>query len=198
MTDPSPPTILQRILEFNRIETDLAEAEIQRIIDEANAEVVRRWGPHANPLLTIPGGSPTFHLARPLDATQTIVIVESWRSSFSGGVTETTLDETDYKVWFGGRIIERLFTGLNPGFRFTHERDLFAWGGPAGWVDITYTPTNDGNQREEVIIKLVKLSIDYESATRIDLGDVRVFEKNYLDEREALLNSLRPPGVLLR
>ena len=40
MTDPSPPTILQRITTYDRIPTDLDESELQRIIDEASAVVV--------------------------------------------------------------------------------------------------------------------------------------------------------------
>lgn len=203
MTDPSPPTILERITTYDRIPTDLDETELQRIIDEASAEVVKRFGPHANPLtpitVTIPGGALMLHPARPVDTDEDIVIVESWRSSFLGNVTTTTLDATDFKVWFDGRTIERLFTGLNPGFRWGNQlRDSFGWGGTTGWADVTYTPQNDGNQREEVIIKLVKLTLDYETASRLQLGDVQVFQRDYLVEREALLDTLRPPGLLLR
>lgn len=197
------PTILQRIKTFSRVETDIPDEEIQRIIDEANAEIVRRYGPHANPLtpitVTVPGGYPTVTLARPIDAMQALTIVDSWRSSFSGTVTATTLTVSDYKVWDDGRTIERLFTGTNPGYRWGNQfRDSFGWGGATGWVDVTYTPVNDGNQREEVIIKLVRLTLDYDPSTRIRMGDVDVFPISYHDERERLLSSLQPRGLLLR
>lgn len=199
MTDPSPPTILERITTYDRIPTDLDGAELQRIIDTWSAEVVKRHGPHANPvtpiIVTMPGGTPTVMLERPIDEDETIVVVEARRGSTVEAVTETTLATDDYRIWYGGRTLERLQGGTHPGSYWGRVRGL---GAPFGYVTITYTPQNDGNQREEVILKLVKLTLDYETASRIGFGDVSLTQVDYHAECEALLESLRSPGALFR
>lgn len=195
-------TMLERVQA--RIETDIDTDELQRMIDEANAEIIQRHGPHSDPsnpiTVTAPGGSQTIYLARPIDTIQDFTITEYWRSSFLGNVTTAVLAADDFKVWFDGRMIERLFTGTNPGWRWGNQQqaDTFGWGGSTGWATIAYTPVNDGNQREEVMIKLVRLSLDYETAVRIRMGDVDLFPLVYQQERERLLDSLAPRGLLLR
>jgi hypothetical protein len=172
-------TLLERVKE--RVETDLSDPELQRMIDEALIEIIQRYGPHADstkPItVLLPGGFPSLFPLRPVDETNTVEIVESI------GTTETTLASNDYRAWHGGRRLERLATGNNPAAR---------WGDS---VRITYTPANDGNQREEVAIKLVDLSLSYRGLIKGDrVGDTTesLTSESFVRERDALLASLSP------
>lgn len=198
------PTLLQRVKTYDRVPTDIADSEVQRVIDEANAEVVARWGPHANtasPItVTVPGGTPTIDLTRPLDETEDFTVTEYWRDSWGGSATPTVLGVNDYRVLFGGRTLERLYTGDNPAYSWVSRSvESYAFGGSTGWVTVEYVPVNDGNQREEVILRLVLLSLEYDGKIRSDIGDTRQFPVDYTTEREKLLKSLSPrKGLLLR
>lgn len=174
-----------------RYETDLDDDEIQLVIDEANQSVIDKFGPHANPLKPITerfrGYSKTIVLSRQIDVNEFVLITE--RNTYEGWGDEIViLDATDYRINPDLYTIERLITGLNARSR---------WGSD---IDVTYTPVNDGNAREEVIIKLTILSLRYEGgfaglgSKRV--GDVSLSEADYRSQREALLNSLMPHGGL--
>lgn len=187
-----------------RIETDIDEAELERIIDEANLEVIQRYGPHAdtgNPItVKLAGGAQTLDLARPLDEAEDFTITEFWRTSWGGSPQSRVLEASDFQVWFGGRTIERLYTGDSPAFRWSGiAPQEMGFGGSAGWVTVEYVPVNDGNQREEVVIKLVLLNIEYNGKIRTDIAGLREFEVVFQEERERLLRSLAPrKGMLIR
>lgn len=173
--------LIDRVKE--RCETNVLDAEIQRVIDEALLEIIRRYGPHADvavPItVTLEGKARSLFPARPIDTAVTVVVKETVAD------VETTLASNDYRIWHGGRRLERLLTGTNP-------RE--SWGHP---VKITYAPTNDGNQREEVVIKLVKLALDYEGVASSRVGDTSTDYHSYTAERERLLASLAPSRVQL-
>lgn len=177
-----------------RVESDLAPAELQRLIDEANQEIIDRYGEHTDPptviTVQIEGCRRKIGLIRPLNVGATPApVVKEYTGSQVGAETETTLAANDYRVWNDGRTLERIQTGTNPGL-----------GNYAGWghrVQVTYMPQNDGNQRQEVIIKLVILSTEYKAVWGRQVGDVDTEYYTYNQERERLLRSLAPRKGLM-
>lgn len=177
--------LLDRVKE--RTKSDLSDEELQRLIDEAEGEITRRFGvlsvtseessPTADPIsVTLRGGSSNLFPSHAVGDELEIVETEA-------GV-ETTLVETDYRVWNGGRRIERLATGTN-------QRS--SW---AELVTVTYFPVDTQKQRDEVTIKLVKLSIDYEGGvSREGIDGYSATFSDYTKERESLLASLAPSAV---
>lgn len=174
--------ILDRVKK--RVETDLDDVELQLLIDEANQAVISRCGAHPDPseplVEWVDGNVDEIVVDRPIDTTQTVAIVE-YVTSLGWGETPVTLVAADYRIWPGSRIIQRLQTGPNS-----------SWGRWADRVMITYTPVNDGDQREEVIIKLVILSLQYDGVSLKTIGDVSANNLDYVAEREKLLSSLQP------
>jgi hypothetical protein len=181
-----------------RVETDLSDAELQRLIDDANSEIILRFGPHADaarPIsITIRGQARYLDLARPLDTLQVVAIIEStqwWESDWEwwtfGGEDSVTLGPTDYRVLNAGRTLERLASGVHP---------RVGWGRT---VQITYTPVSDGNQRQEAIIKLVQLAVQYDGTSNLKVGDYSQANLSYQGERDRILQGLAArKGFLLR
>lgn len=207
------PTLLTRLQA--RFETDIDPDELQRILDEANLEVVRRFGPHADPAnpitIQFQGGSQTLDMLRPIamnaDGTPVsdLVVTEFWRSLPFGDPQQTVLTDADYRIWFDGRTLERIYSGPNNWGSIAWGRDpdpasRFGWGGSAGWVTVTYVPVNDGDQREEVILKLAILDLLYNPKVQERVGrEIDEQPTVYSEERERLLAMLQPRrGLLLR
>jgi hypothetical protein len=186
-------TLLDRVKE--RVSTDLTDPELQRIIDAANQEIIDRYGPHPDstqPItVTQRGLVRMLDVTRPIDTGQTIVITEFVGSGWT--VEESTvMASNDYRVWYRGRTLERLATGTTPRVRWGHR------------VVLTYTPQNDGDQRQEVIIQLTSLAISQRgggagSIRSLQVGDVKTewADSAYQKQREALLSSLAPRKGLL-
>lgn len=182
-------SLLERIK--GRIETDLSDTELQLLIDEATSAIVRRFGgsvvdpssvdPVEPVTVVVPGGTASLFLNPPIDIdADDLEVIET-----SGGV-DTTLVAADVRAWHGGRRLERLATGTNPRAR---------WG---NLVTLTYTPVDDTDERNEVVIKLVMLSITYQGLIKGDrAGDTSSYGSltadSYQKERELLLASLSPP-----
>lgn len=168
--------LLDRLKE--RFESDVSDAELQLVIDEANLEVIARCGPDSDPAIPLvimaPGGDSIIALGRPASAVTSIVETV--------GTTPTTLAVSDWRLWYGGRILERVSGGAN---------SRSAWGDR---ITISYTPVNDGNQRQEVILKLAILDLTYRGLIKTErVGD---YESSgsltavYQKERDIILNSL--------
>lgn len=166
-----------------RAETDLDDTELQLLIDEANQDVISKCGPHANSAAPITvwfdGYVHELVPSRPIDVSQTVVITE-YITELGWGETSVIVNSNDYRIWPGGYRVQRLQTGNNPRSRWPER------------VQIVYTPVSDGDQREEVIIKLVILSLEFDTASRRDVGDVKVFSKDYQTERDKIISSLYP------
>ena len=164
----------------DRTETDLSDDELQAMIDEAVAEIERRFGVNAALTKTHRGDLRVLTLWRPIDEALAIAVVE-----INGADEELTLDATDYRVLDGGRTLQRLTTGTN---------------GRARWdrlVKITATPIDDAKQREEVVIKLVTIDLSYRGLDKQSrAGDWQaagsVTADAYAREREAMLSLLAP------
>lgn len=173
-----------------RVETDLSDTELELLIAEAQAEIVRRWGPdrdtEAPITVTVDGGGAIVDLKRPLDADEDVVVVEHQGYGFVSASEDLTLATDDYEIRNGGRTLARLSTGTNSSHR---------WGYRAS---ITYVPADDQPQRDEVVIKLVKLAIQHEEVSSERVGDTQTSHLDYTEEREKLIGSLNPrPGLLL-
>lgn len=179
-----------------RVDTDLADPELQLLIDEALQEIEDRYGPPSDPnapiTVQLEGRRNTLSLARPIDTAEPVVVTEyiTYLWDFLGSEETTVLDADDYRVWHSGRTLERLRTGTNP---------RWLWGSR---VEVEYTPKNDGNQRQEVTIKLVELAVTHQGGLRsIKVGDYSKTwagdEQGYQRERASLLNSLAPRSGLM-
>lgn len=158
------------------IETDLGEAALQRLIDDADQAVVDRYGVH---------GSATDTLTEEVDGGERFVFLRRSAASISSvteyttGTTNRTLAAGDYRLRFGGRALERLTTGDTP---------ASVWGYR---VDVAYLVATDENvRRRRVVIDLVKLAMKYDALKSEQAGDYRSQSVDYQDERERLITEL--------
>ncbi len=160
------------------IETDVTDAGVQRYIDEADFEIVTRYGAHTGTVIEYftPGaGDAMIFTTRPVGAVS--MIVETTR-----GVTgdeELTISANDYIV-DGRRQIRRIGGGDNPGTYWAPR------------VKVVYTPVADTAKRVGVLIDLVRLACRYDAASSTKLGDVSINHVDYALERERLLYRLQP------
>lgn len=163
-----------------RIETtDLSDAELQPALDAATDEIIQRFGPVGEEIeVAARGETRRIDLARPADEEKDITIVETV------GTTDTTLEADDFRVWNGGRTIERLRTGTNSRF----------WFGTT--LVITYTPVDDSKQRDEAAIKLAILNLQYSGLASESLGDEKMTTADHDKERAKILATLQPRGGL--
>ena len=160
---------VQQHLGSNSTDTD----ELQRLIDDADAEVVRRCGPHKieGPLTDVlRGGSVRLFPRQAVEAV--ISVVETV------GDVITALSPDDYRTWHGGRMLERLSNGSHP------RAD---WGGR---VELTYTPIDTDPQRKMAIIRLVQLGLQYSGLKSESVGPYSAQNLDYTREREAILKQL--------
>jgi len=170
-----------------RTETDLDDVELQLVIDEVNQDVINRYGPHSDPANPVSemyyGYKKRIVVDRPIDTSQPIVVVE-WYDSTE--VSAVTMNANDYRM-INTMTLERRADGPNGSWLWNNR------------VKVTYTPVNDGDQREEVIIKLVILSIQYEAVKSKMIGGPHGVNETNLDyqlERDTLMASLAPRSGL--
>ena len=155
----------------NSTDTD----ELQRLIDDDDAEVVRRCGPHKiDGALTdvLRGGSVRLFPSQAVEGI-TSVTETAWD-------TVTVLSHDDYRTWYGGRMLERLSNGSHP------RAD---WGER---VELTYTPVDTDPQRRMAIIRLVRLGLQYSGLQSESVGPYSAQSLDYAKEREAILKQLCP------
>jgi hypothetical protein len=172
--------LIDRVKE--RFSPQVDDVELQHLIDEATSEIDLRYGTVATEPITVTfaGGSSSLFPAHPIDISEDVEIVE-----IDVLDAETTLDPTDFRLWNNGRRIERLSTGPNGASRWSEL------------VEITYMPEGNARQRDEVAIKLVKLSLDYEGVTRDSIDGYSATYSDFTRERERLLSSLATSTVRL-
>ena len=174
-----------------RVETDLTDLELQAMIDETVGEIEARFGANAEIVETLDGNRSFLSLHRLIDETETIVVVEIEPANTGASANETTLASNDYRIRHGGRIVERLTDGTN--------------GRIDGWaplVRMTYTPISDQIQRDEVVIKVVHLSLTYQGLNKQErAGDHSrggsVTADAFTKERDILISGLAPRGRLV-
>jgi len=163
------------------VETDLVDAAVQRLLDDAEEMIVAAFGANfadAPIVVQLEGGDRNLFLDRPASAFTSIVETET------DDTTTTTLAADDYRTWHGGRRIERLRTGTNA---------RRVWG---PLVTITYTPVDDTDQRKRVQVDLVKLAIQFSGLASEKVGSWSGTALDYDRERAKILSALQPRGGL--
>lgn len=167
-----------------RTEVCVDDTELQALVDEATAELEARLGPSASDgpisFSERPRG-PLVDLPRPAVVGGDLVVTER------RGDTSTVLSADDYDLRNGGRTLRRRSDGTNPYERWAPD------------VDLTYTPVDDDAQREEVIVRLVQLSLEYDPVAQRSVGDTSQSNLVFTLERERLIGQLAPRrGLLVR
>ena len=168
-----PERLVSTTMLRENVETDLSVSALERLIDDADAEVVRRCGSHKieGPLTDVlRGGSVRLFPRQAVEAV--ISVVETL------GDVATTLSPNDYRMWHGGRMLERLSNGSHP------HAD---WGER---VELTYTPVDTDPQRKMAIIRLVQLGLQYSGLQSERVGPYSAQNLDYTREREAILKQL--------
>lgn len=176
-------TMLTRARE--RIETDLTDAELTLLIDEANQAVVLAVGSHADPGVPIVVSypiRPLIDLPRPIDTAQAITVETIAEPGATPAAVAAT---TGYEIDNGGRTLR--LADVFIGEPWSWHRSLHR-----GRLRITYVPLEDGNKRQEVILALVQLAVQRNGVGSYRAGDVQITSADYARERERLLASLRP------
>jgi len=157
-------------------ETDLKDAAVQRLIDDAESEIDERIGQLATGTDTFEGDILATALFLSRRAKTITTATEEIRSG--GGYQTTVLDPTDYKLRYEGRQIERLTSGVNP--RST-------WG---DIVTVVYVPEDDTNRRKRVAVDLVKLAAQYSALDSEKIGDYSAKSAKYEAHRSEILARL--------
>lgn len=160
------------------VDTDLGDTAIDRLLADADAEIVRRYGAHTTNIVetfTPPPGAVTIQTDRAISAV--VSIIETEETDI--GESDVTLDPADYEV-MRERTIRRVSGGLH---------SSATW---APIVVVTYTPESDDARRIGVTIDLVKLAVQYQAAQSVSVGDVSISHVDYNRERELILRRLAP------
>jgi hypothetical protein len=160
------------------MDTDLEDTALERLIDDADADIVARFGAHTAAITErfTPGPSDVY-----LFTQRRISSITSITESYTGVVGETTdtLTTDDYQLE-GGTQIRRREAG---------EFSRSSW---APRVTVVYVPVVDDARRTRVSLDLVRLALAYEALGSSSVGDVSVQHVNYTAERERILASLHP------
>lgn len=169
------PTLVSPAIVRQHVETDLGDGALQRLIDDADATIVDRYGPHAGNLTldTEGDGGALLFVDRPAG---TIVSVTEYviRQENVG----VLLDPADWRALDGGHRLERLTSG--PNARTT-------WGER---VVVVYAPSDEGARRTMMEIDLVRLAASYEPYDET-VGDWAARRREYEAERQAILGRMR-------
>lgn len=162
-----------------RVATDLADAELQSMIDAAMALLVERHGP-ASGATTVEkrGGQAVLMMARPIDTSQPVTITEHDPRETGAAPDATELAASDYRILHGGRAIERLTAGTN--FRIE-------W---APLVVIAYSVKDRTSAYEEAVIGLVALGLRERGIASEKAGDWSASYRDIEEEREAIIAAL--------
>lgn len=170
-----------------RTGSDLDDAELQAMIDAITAEIAARFGPSGE--ITVELGDPadpasrlarTLRLDRPMDLDADVTIVESDPSDTGAAGDDVTLDPADWRALHGGRTLQRLTGGPN---------GRSCW---APLVSVTYTPVGEAAARDEAVIKIMQIDLNYRGGLKSErAGDYQfTLSDDMAAERERILSSL--------
>lgn len=163
------------------VETDLSDDNLQILIDDADAEIVLRFGPHTTAqewfVDDVPGQFifPQRSVASVTSIDETIYFqigVTTWAE------TTTTLSADDYEITPDAKSIRRLTTGVN---------GRFNWGER---INLIYVPADETARRKRVEIDLVRLALQYDALQQSKDGDHQQQGLDYEAERNRLLARL--------
>lgn len=158
------------------LETDLLDEALQRLINDAEKEIIKQHGERTTQTDEFHGETLATALFLSRKAEEITTVVEEVKSGDS--YEETTLAANDYKLRFEGRQTERLASGDNP--RST-------WGDV---VTVVFVPKDDLDRRLRVAIDLVKLAVAYEGVEQQKVGDYSMKLERYENQKTAILKRL--------
>lgn len=170
----------------SHVETDLADADLQRVMDSEEEEMVKRFGDHAASDSSAASevekfydaiGQTFVYLSR--EVTSVTTVVEKIVNKY--GTSSTTLASNDYELW-DNRRLRRLADGTN---------SRQSW---QDVVEVTYEPYDDRARRRGLLIQLCKLSLIYDATSSTSVGEVSSSSLDYSSEREKLYGTLVGTG----
>lgn len=158
------------------VETDLVDAALQRLIDDAAAQIVTAAGSAATQTDTV-----RDPLARVVTLTRSAAAITSVHERTHD--TERALAAGDWRLTNECELVRQM-TGPNPR----------AWWGDE--VRVVYMPMVDAATRQRVLIDLVRLAVQYQALESSSDGSLSQVHRDYAAERRALLSALRRPRAL--
>ena len=165
---------------LTHVETDLTDPAIQRLIDDAEAEIDERVGALATQTDEFQGETLADALYLTRLATAITTVTEEVKSGT--GWVSTVLAADDYALRFNGRQLRRLSNGTNP---------AGTWGDT---VTVVYVPKSDAARRLVITIDLVKVAIAFNALDSEKIGDYASKSIVYDATRTALINRLKSWG----
>ena len=159
------------------IDTDLADDRLAELLDDADAEIVRRYGEHTGTVTeTLRTNGDDEYVYLPRRIASFVSVTETIRSLW-GAEQTTTLAVGDY-TQTGLRSMRRRNDGTNP---------ANTWG---EIVEVAYVPVADLPRRLRVTVDLVRLAVAYTALASSSIGDSNTSSVDYARERERLLRVL--------
>ena len=150
------------------IEHDLVDAADQRLIDDADAEIVERFGSDT-------ARTEYWNISPPrrrLFLTSRATTLTTVKEGLTVDELTTLVENTDHKLTDNGWVVERLETDFQPK------------------VEIIYAPVSDSTRRDRVTIDLVRLAIQNSGLSSVKDGDHSEGALDYKKEREDILSVL--------
>tara|TARA_Y100000004_G_C8870176_1_gene392937 strand:- start:245 stop:820 length:576 start_codon:yes stop_codon:yes gene_type:complete len=179
-------TLLTTAELLTHVESDLASATLQRILDAEEEEIVKRFGSHAPDDSTDTSQTEKFYsvhgqkfiyLGREVASVTSVSETESNKY----GETTTTLSANDFEIYDNKRLLRKA-TGDNAS---SHWQDI---------VTVVYVPYDDRARRRLLLINLCKLALQYDATNSTSVGEVSVSTPQYHTEREQLFKSFLGTG----
>ncbi len=164
----------------DHIETGLVDDVLTLEIAAADAEIIRRLGPLASQVEVLSGGALFLMLTRAASSISSAV--ERIYNEITG-TTNVTLVAADYSLMSDGYRVERLTSGTYPSSTWR------------GLVTMTSVPKDTTDERKMLLVRLVKLSLNYSGHMVVAAGDVHITSlETYADARAALFRDLATGG----
>lgn len=156
-----------------RVETDLPDSALQRILTSAVKAVDRSAGKADSETRTFVGhGTAVLPFARRVASITSVTERRSPRGD------ETALSANDYRLVGSYRLLR--LTGGDNGASY--------W----GWeVVVVYVPEVDAAVRDRVALDLVQIDVEFRALDREKVGDWEGEQKDYKKRRRALLAQVR-------
>lgn len=161
------------------VRTAVSDVDLQEIIDREDAELVRRYGAHYVDAVTpvveeVTGNTRNIYVSRG------VLSVVSIAESQALGYTPQTLASTQYHVRAAQGRITRLPEGR-------------AW---LGAITVTYVPVDDRPLREQVLIDLVRLTLERQAPQAESVaGEYSYTASDWESQRRALYKKLAFPSI---
>ena len=165
-----------------QVKTSYTDATINALVAEIDKQLTEHVGPRSGvgyKLDMAPELATVLALPRPAATITTVVEYTDATSD----PTKTTLAANDYELNATADELRRLSSGTN-------ARATWGW-----HVELTYDAVDDEVRRNQVLIQLCRLEINYRSSTAESVGDFSRSLADYERERTRLLRRLMYRGI---